>query len=100
MRFGQGCACGGFNTKIFYLGSYSTKTPSFGAGIGIATLNVQLKTSGMARPILVISSSNDASPQKKFDCKDRTAKICFLGVIAKKSPKGSFPAKLLHSITF
>jgi hypothetical protein len=40
----------------------------------------------MARPILVIRSSNDAFPQKEFNYVGQTAKV-ILGAISKKLPQ-------------
>jgi hypothetical protein len=89
-----------YDNENVYLRSYASKPPLFGAKIGISSLNVESNNFRAAQPILVISSANDAAPRKELGPKGQAAKICFLGVINKNSPKESFPAKLLHCITF
>jgi hypothetical protein len=63
----------GFNTKKLYWGSFSSKLPHFSAGIKIPSLNVESINFRTAGPILVICSSNDASPQKEFNNLGQTA---------------------------
>jgi hypothetical protein len=82
---------GGFNAKKLYLGSDFQITPiSFLAGLGIPSLNVESNNFRSARPILVIRSSNDASPQKDFKYVGQTATSCFLGVNTKKTRQREF----------
>jgi hypothetical protein len=88
MRLAQGPAFWGFNIKKFYVGSYSQKLSHFSAGIGISSLNVDLNNFKMARPILVICSSNDASSQKEFSYEAKLLKFAFWRVITMKSPTG------------
>jgi hypothetical protein len=89
----QGCAFWGFNIKKLYLGELFPKLPHYLAGIGIPSLNVESNNFRIARPILVIHSSNDASPQKELNYAGQTAKICFLGSYYQKTPQREFPSQ-------
>jgi hypothetical protein len=60
--------------KIFIKGK-SLFSPYFEKGIGISGSKVESNNFRTARPILVIRSSNDAPPQKKFGSYGRTAKV-------------------------
>jgi hypothetical protein len=53
--------------KNYIWGVIPKKLPRFLAGIGISSLNVESNNFRTARPILVIRSSNDASPQKEYN---------------------------------
>jgi hypothetical protein len=81
-------------------GELFPKLPHFSARIGIRSLNVQSNNFRTTRPILVIRSSNDAPPQKEFKYVGKLLKFVFWELLPKNFPKGSFPAKILHSITF
>ncbi len=56
----------GHNNKRFYLGSYATKTYSFGAEIGTSSLNVESNDFITAQTSLVIHRSNDAAPERNL----------------------------------
>jgi hypothetical protein len=58
------------NAQNFYLGSYVPKTPSFVAGRGISSLNIESDNFNTAEPILVMRSSNDAAPRKELCYQD------------------------------
>jgi hypothetical protein len=82
------CFRGLQHQEVTFLGVIPSKLPRFSAGIGIFSFNVESNSFRTAGPILVICSSNDASPQKEFNYEGQAAKICFLGVSTKNSPKG------------
>jgi hypothetical protein len=69
----------GFQHKTILVGEViPPKTLFWGGGNeGISSLDVESNNFRTASPILVIHSSNDASPQKKFRCNRQTAEICF-----------------------
>jgi hypothetical protein len=95
------CLLGVITIKNFIWGVMpQTPPPQIEAGIGISSLNVESNNFRTAGPILVIRSSNDAVPRTKFGFKGQNLKVDVLGVINKKLPKGSFPAKILHCIAF
>jgi hypothetical protein len=74
------------------LGELYPKTPSFEAGIWISSLNVESTNFRTALSILVIRSSNDASPQKESGYEGKTAEFCFFGsLLQKKSFSKEFP---------
>ncbi len=86
--------------KNFIWGVIPEKPPRFGAGIGISSINVQSNNFRTAWPILVIHNSNDASQRKEYGYKGQIAGLLFWELSQKYSPKGSFSANILHSITF
>jgi hypothetical protein len=87
---------GGFNTKNSFGRVFNPKKlPHFWAGIGISSLNVE---SNNFRTALVICSSNDAARERNSAVGVKL-KNCFRGDI-RKTLQGSFPAKVLHSLTF
>jgi hypothetical protein len=67
--------------------------PFFGAGIGISSLNVESTNFRKARPILVISSSNDAAPKRNSDLRVKVLKFDFRELLINSSPKGVFQSK-------
>jgi hypothetical protein len=73
--------------RSYIWGSYSGKTPSFLAGIGIPSLNVESNNFRTAQPILVIRSSNDASPLKEFKYAAKLLKFVVLGSYDQKTPQ-------------
>jgi hypothetical protein len=80
------CLLGVSTLRNYIWGVIPKKLPHFLARIGIPSLNVQSNNFRTARPILVIRSSNDASPQKEFDYMGQTAKICFLESYYQQTP--------------
>jgi hypothetical protein len=86
--------------RNYIWGVIPEQLPPFFAGIGISSLNVQSNNLRTARPILVIRSSNDASPQKNSNVPAKLQKFVFWGVISKTLPQREFPSQILHSITF
>jgi hypothetical protein len=87
------CVLGVSTLRNYICGVISKILPHFFAGIGILSLNVQSNNFRTARPILVIRSSNDASPQKEFKYAAELLKFVFLGVITNKLPKREFPSQ-------
>jgi hypothetical protein len=73
------CFWGHIRKSFLFGGVMHPKSPHFGAGIGISSLNVKSKNFRTAGPILVIHSSNDAAPRMKFGLKGQNIKFDVLG---------------------
>jgi hypothetical protein len=86
--------------RNYIWGVIPKKLHHFSTGIEIPSLNVESNNFRTARPILVIHSSNDATPQKESNYMGQLLKFVVWELLSKNSPKGSFSAKILHSITF
>jgi hypothetical protein len=88
------CLLGVSTLRNYIWDSYSKKLPQFLTGIGIPSLNVQSNNFRIASPILVIRSSNDASPQKNSTMQAKLLKVAFGELLSKNCPKGSFPTNI------
>jgi hypothetical protein len=87
------CLWGISTLRNYIWESYSQKTPSFLAGIGIPSLNVQSNNFRTARPILVIRSSSDASPKKEARYAAKMLKFDFGELLPKNSTQREFPSQ-------
>jgi hypothetical protein len=83
-----------------YIWGVLPPNPVFVGREEISSLNVGSNNFRTVWLILVIGSSNDATPLKKFGCRGKLLKFAFLELLINKTTRESFPAKILHSITF
>jgi hypothetical protein len=79
--------------KNYIWGVIPPKLPHFSAGMGIYSLNIQSNNFCTARPILVIRSSNDASPKRNSVMLAKLLKFVLGELLPKISHQREFPSQ-------